>query len=122
MPEPKLAFEKRDIPTPTGHGVGGKGFFYLPVRQQNAGRDATPPAEIWAINVETGDHKITGARKRNDNSTAELVKYGLGNLVFQDGMVFAQSAWELDCFPQLEQKRTRWIASWPPIPRTRSVS
>ena len=63
-----------------------------------------PPAEIWAVNVETGQIvSKTGARKRNDN--AELTKFGLGNLVFQDGIVFAQSAWELSCFPQLEQKK-----------------
>ena len=104
--EPKVAFEPVTLPnvTPTGHGVGGKGVYYIPVRQDNAGRDTVPSAEIWAMNVETGrsDPK-TGARKRND--TAELAEYGLGNLVFQDGMVFAQSAWELACYPQLEQKR-----------------
>jgi outer membrane protein assembly factor BamB len=102
--KPKVAFEPVTIPTTTGHGVGGKGVFYVPVRQENAGRDAVPAAEIWAVNVETGQvGSKTGARKRND--TSELSKYGLGNLVFQDGMVFAQSAWELACYPQLEQKR-----------------
>ncbi len=103
---PKVAFEPVTMPntTPTGHGVGGKGVYYVPVRQDNAGKDSVPAAEIWAINVETGQiTSKTGARKRND--TAELSKYGLGNLVFQDGMVFAQSAWELACYPQLEQKR-----------------
>ncbi len=104
--QPKVAFEPVALPnvTPTGHGVGGKGVYYIPVRQDNAGRDTVPSAEIWAVNVETGIiGPKTGARKRND--TAELAKYGLGNLVFQDGMVFAQSAWELACYPQLEQKR-----------------
>src|SRR5262249_30689726 len=63
-----------------------------------------PAAEIWAVNVETGQvTSKTGARKRND--TGELAKYGIGNLVFQDGMVYAQSAWELACYPQLEQKK-----------------
>ena len=107
--KPKVAFEPAvslDRATPTGHGVGGKGVFYVPVRQDNAGRDATPSAEIWAINVETGQIvSRTGARKRND--TEQLAKYGLGNLVYQDGLVFAQSAWELACFPQLEQKTHR---------------
>ena len=103
--KPKIAFENVGIPTPTGHGVGGKSVFYIPVRQENAGREATPSAEIWAVNVETGEVKSkTGARKRND--TSELARYGLGNLVFQDGMVFAQSALELACYPQLEQKRS----------------
>ncbi len=104
--KPKVAFETIGLEshTPTGHGVGGRGVYYVPVRQDNAGREGVPAAEIWAINVETG--KVvskTGARKRGDNT--ELARYGLGNLVFQDGMVFAQSAWELACFPQLEQKK-----------------
>jgi outer membrane protein assembly factor BamB/TolA-binding protein len=103
---PRVAFEPVTIPTPTGHGVGGKGVFYVPVRQDNAGRDTVPSAEIWAVNAETGEIKSkTGARKRENENSAQLAKYGLGNLVFQDGMVFAQSAWELACYPQLEQKR-----------------
>jgi outer membrane protein assembly factor BamB len=103
---PKEAFERvsLDKATPTGHGIGGKGVFYIPLRQETAGNDTTPPAEIWALNVESGQIiSKTAARKRNDN--AELGKYGLGNLVFQDGLVFAQSAYELTCYPQLEQKK-----------------
>ena len=101
---PKVAWEPITIPTPTGHGAIGRNALYVPVRQENAGRDTTTPAgEIWAINIEDG--KIlskTAARKRND--TAELAKYGIGNLVFQDGMVFTQSPWEIACYPQLEIK------------------
>ena len=101
---PKTAFDAVTINTPTGHGVGGRGVFYIPVRQDNAGTGTVPAAEIWAINVDNGQFvSKTAARKRNDN--AELSKFGLGNLVFQDGMVFAQSAWELTCYPQLEQKK-----------------
>ncbi len=118
--KPKQAFEPVGMPntTVTGHGVGGKGVFYVPVRHDNAGAGSIPAAEIWAINVETG--QVAGkaaARKRND--TAELAKYGLGNLVFQDGMVFSQSAWELACYPQLEQKKaemTRLLAANPKDP------
>lgn len=101
--KPKVAWEPVTIPTPTGHGVVGRSSFYIPVRQDTAGRDTTPAGEIWAINIEDG--KIlskTGARKRND--TAELAKYGIGNLVFQDGMVFTQSPWEIAAYPQLELK------------------
>ncbi|HVL15865.1 MAG TPA: PQQ-binding-like beta-propeller repeat protein [Gemmata sp.] len=104
--KPKPAFEPVTLPgaTPTGHGVGGKGVFYIPVRQDNAGKDAVPAAEVWAVNVETGQVvSKTGARKRDDNGV--LARYGIGNLVFQDGQVYAQSAWELACYPQLEQKR-----------------
>jgi len=118
--EATLAFENIAIPTPTGHGVGGKGLFYIPVRQDNAGRDTTPSGEIWAINVESGEVKSkTAARKRNDEFSTFLAKYGLGNLVFQDGLVFAQSAWEIACFPQLEQKRSemdRLLAANPKDP------
>ncbi|MBA4064310.1 MAG: hypothetical protein C0501_11475 [Isosphaera sp.] len=106
---PKEAFPPLALggATPTGHGVGGKGVFYLPVRNDGAGRDAVPPAELWAVNVETGQvPSKTSARKRSDpNANAELARYGLGNLVFQDGQVFAQSALELACFPQLELKK-----------------
>jgi outer membrane protein assembly factor BamB/TolA-binding protein len=102
---PKVAFDAVPIAgTPTGHGIGGKNVYYLPVRPENAGIGSVPPAEIWAVNVETGQIvSKTAARKRNDN--AELAKFGIGNLVFQDGIVFAQSAWELACYPQLEQKK-----------------
>lgn len=101
--KPKVAWEPVGIPTPTGHGAVGRNAFYVPVRQDTAGKDTTPAAEIWAINLEDG--KIlskTGARKRNDTET--LAKYGIGNLVFQDGMVYAQSAWEVAAYPQLELK------------------
>jgi outer membrane protein assembly factor BamB len=101
--KPKLAWETGGIPTPTGHGAVGRSAYYLPVRQELAGVNTVPAGEIWAINVETGQPvSKTAARKRND--TAELAKYGIGNLVFQDGMVFAQSPWEVACYPQLELK------------------
>ena len=35
----------------TGHGIGGKGVYYIPVREEKAGTGATPCAEIWAVNV-----------------------------------------------------------------------
>lgn len=101
--KPKVAWEPVIIPVPTGHGAVGRNAFYVPVRQENAGRDNVPAGEIWAINIETGAvASKTAARKRND--TSEVAKYGIGNLVFQDGMVFAQSPWEVACFPQLEVK------------------
>ncbi len=101
---PKLAWETSGIPTPTGHGALSRDAYYVPVRQENAGKDPGVPAgEIWAIKIADGQIvSKTSARKRND--TAELAKYGIGNLVFQDGMVFAQSPWEVACYPQLEQK------------------
>jgi outer membrane protein assembly factor BamB len=102
--KPKLAWETNGIPTPTGHGAIGRNALYVPVRQDNAGRDTiTPAGEIWAFNLEDGKiQSKTAARKRND--TAELAKYGIGNIVFQDGMVFTQSPWEIACYPQLGLK------------------
>jgi outer membrane protein assembly factor BamB len=101
--KPKAAWEAVAIPTPTGHGAVGRNAYYVPVRQDLAGVNTTPAGEIWAVNVESGQVvSKTGARKRND--TAELARYGIGNLVFQDGMVFAQSPWEVACYPQLELK------------------
>lgn len=102
---PQLAWESAEaIPTPTGHGAPGKTVYFVPVRQANAGKDTVPAAEIWAINLENGKiESKTVARKRGES--AELIRYGLGNLVFQDGLVYAQSAWELAVFPQLEEKR-----------------
>lgn len=104
--KPKIAWEPVPLTNgavPTGHGAIGRNAYYLPIRQENAGANNVPAAEIWAVNIEDG--KITAktaARKRND--TAELAKYGVGNLIFQDGMVFSQSPWEVACYPQLEQK------------------
>ncbi|HSQ55281.1 MAG TPA: PQQ-binding-like beta-propeller repeat protein, partial [Gemmata sp.] len=64
--------------TPTGHGVGGKGMFYLPVRQENAGKNGVPAAEICVIDVEKAEVISTAiARDRNDNTA--LSKYGIGN-------------------------------------------
>lgn len=91
---------------PTGHGVVGKSAFYVPVRQDQAGVGNIPAGEIWAINTETGGIlSKTAARKRNDPTGSELSRYGIGNLVFQDGLVIAQSPWEVAVYPQLEQKK-----------------
>lgn len=106
---PKLAWDKVRIAPVTGHGVPGKGVFYVPVRQDGAGKDTTAAAEIWSVTVENGQiHGKAVARKRTD--TTELARYGLGNLVFQDGMVFAQSPYEVACYPQLEQKKAEMNA------------
>jgi len=59
-----------------------------------------------AVNIETGAvASKTAARLRKDGSGTELSRYGLGNLVFQDGLVIAQSAWEVAVYPQLELKK-----------------
>jgi outer membrane protein assembly factor BamB/tetratricopeptide (TPR) repeat protein len=92
---------------PTGHGVAGRGVFFLPVRPANAGKDGAPVAEIWALAADTGKVAAkTAARNRSADPTgSHLAQYGLGNLVYQDGLVVAQSAWEVAVYPQLEVKR-----------------
>lgn len=105
--EPKAAW-RTPLPSavPTGHGMAGKSVYYLPVRQENAGKDTTPAAEIWALNVDTGAvSSKTAARKRDDETGAALARYGLGNLVYQNGLVIAQSAIEVGVYPQLEMKK-----------------
>ncbi|MBX9624644.1 MAG: PQQ-like beta-propeller repeat protein, partial [Gemmataceae bacterium] len=105
-PEVKPVWTITLAATPTGHGVAGKGVFYLPVRPENAGKDGVPAAEIWALNADTGAvASRTAARKRADGAGTDLVKYGLGNLVFQNGQVVAQSATEVAVYPQLEVKK-----------------
>src|SRR6185312_10537932 len=47
----------------------------------------------------------TAARLRKDGYGNELRQFGLGNLVFQDGLVIAQSAFEVAVYPQLEIKK-----------------
>jgi tetratricopeptide (TPR) repeat protein len=101
---PRLAFDGVVIPTPTGHGAAGKGVYYIPVRPENAGRGENPSAEIWAIDVETGTVRSKTAARLIGND-AELARFGLGNLVYLDNLVIAQSAWELAAYPYLEQKR-----------------
>ncbi|MBX9580727.1 MAG: PQQ-binding-like beta-propeller repeat protein [Gemmataceae bacterium] len=93
--------------TPTGHGVVGKGVIFLPVRPANAGKDGAPVAEIWAVESDKGK-VVSRAAARNrsaDPAGSHLAQYGLGNLVYQDGLVVAQSAWEVAVYPQLEVKR-----------------
>ena len=91
---------------PTGHGAAGKAAYFIPVRHEGAakaGADALPNPilEIWAV---APDGKVTSkTQARSPSDTA--VRFGIGNLVFQDGLVIAQSAAEVAVFPQLETKR-----------------
>ncbi|MBY0455799.1 MAG: PQQ-binding-like beta-propeller repeat protein, partial [Gemmataceae bacterium] len=101
---PKVAWGPVAVPTPSGHGAVGRTAFYVPVRQEMAGRDAVPAGEIWALNVEDGRVLSKTAARSKRGDTTDMARYGIGNLVFQDGLVFAQSPWEVTAFPQLELK------------------
>ncbi|MBY0513123.1 MAG: PQQ-like beta-propeller repeat protein, partial [Gemmataceae bacterium] len=110
VPSPKLAWNGSEpIPTPTGHGVVGRNLFFVPVRQENAGSDSTTPvAEIWGVDVDTGrvaSKTVSRSDGEDPKAMEELARYGLGNLAYQDGMVFAQSAWQVSAYPQLDVKK-----------------
>jgi tetratricopeptide (TPR) repeat protein len=112
-PTPRLAWAGSEaLATPTGHGVVGKGVFFVPVQpnRRMAGRDeSAPAAEIWGVSVDTGQvvsKTVARVRGADTEEPDRLVRFGLGNLVYQDGMVFAQSADQVLAFPQLEAKKT----------------
>ncbi|MBN9523556.1 PQQ-like beta-propeller repeat protein [bacterium] len=91
---------------PTGHGALGKAAYYLPVRLEAAAKPgaeakAAPALEIWAVAPDGTIPSKTRARAPSDTA----VRFGIGNLVFQDGLIVTQSAAEVAVYPQLEQKR-----------------
>lgn len=91
---------------PTGHGAAGKSAYYIPVRHEAAkagadGKGGARVLEIWGVGPDGAVASKTQARA----PTAAATQFGIGNLVFQDGLVVAQSAAELAVFPQLEEKR-----------------
>ena len=87
--------------TPCGHGVAAKnGLYYLPVSKS---ADGEMP-QIWAIDPAKGDVvSKTTFRRKLSASPEDAVP--LGNLVFHEGQVFAQTAKELLAFPLIELKR-----------------
>ncbi len=106
-PEPKVAWVKETRRVPSGHGVVAKGAYFLPVRPDPDQRESGP--EVWALNVETGEFLSKTTRKKRDATTTadpeQAARLGTGNLVFHEGRMFAQSAWEVAAFPQLEVKK-----------------
>ena len=82
----------------------------MPVRPDPDQRDSG--AEIWAVSLETGQvTSKTTARKReheldpNKFGSGDPALLGSGNLVFHEGLVFAQSPWAVTAFPDLEVKK-----------------
>ncbi len=68
---------------PAGQGVASKNVYYLPLKQ----------GEILAVDVETGHVKAHNKAKREGAP--------LGNLVFYEGAVIAQTPREIVAYPQL---------------------
>ncbi len=79
------------IGTPSGVGTASKDIYYLPIKSAPDSKDP----EIWSINVMTG---VVEAKTRSRK------KHQTGNLVFFDGAMFSQNAFNLTCYPQLEVK------------------
>lgn len=68
---------------PSGQGVASKNVYYLPLQK----------GEILAVDVETGQIKA--------HNRAKDSKAALGNLMFYEGAVIAQSPREIVAYPQL---------------------
>jgi outer membrane protein assembly factor BamB len=104
----KVAWNAVATGTPCGHGVMGKGgVYYLPMLGTPEKPEALEP-QVWALDTATGAVlSRTEFRRRADSGTdARLL---LGNLLFQDGQLFSQSALELSGFPLLELKRREMV-------------
>ena len=90
--------------TPCGHGVMGRdGVYYLPVLGSPEKADPKEP-QVWAIDAATGTVKSKTAFRRKVETGVDARQL-LGNLLFQDGQLFSQSALELTSFPLIELKR-----------------
>ena len=92
------------IGTPCGHGVASKdGLYYVPVVGNPDQTDSKDPA-VWAVEVATGRvrSKTEFRRKPAPDRDPRTV---LGNLVFHDGQLFAQSATDFSAFPLSELKK-----------------
>jgi outer membrane protein assembly factor BamB len=105
-PDPKVktatpVWSKLALGTPCGHGVAAKnGLYYLPVSKS---ADGDMP-QIWAIDPAKGEVVSKTTFRRKLSAAAEDA-VPLGNLVFHEGQVFAQTAKELLAFPLIELKR-----------------
>jgi outer membrane protein assembly factor BamB len=72
---------------PAGQGVASKNIYYLPLKK----------GEILAIDIENGQVKA-------HNKAKDAEKTPLGNLVFYEGAVIAQTPTEIVAFPQLQAR------------------
>ncbi len=100
----ELAWSKVATGTPCGHGVTGRdGVYYLPMLGTPEKADGKEP-QVWAIDTATGAVKSKTAFRRKIDTGVDP-RHVLGNLLFQDGQLFSQSAVELASFPLIELKR-----------------
>ena len=100
----QLAWPKVATGTPCGHGVMGRdGVYYLPMLGTPEKADGREP-QVWAIDTADGAVKSKTAFRRKVDAAADP-RHVLGNLLFQDGQLFSQSAVELASFPLIELKR-----------------
>jgi len=100
----EVAWKKLGTGATCGHGVLGRdGLFYLPMIGDADKRDSTEP-QVWAIDSADGAVKSRTAFRRKIETGVDP-RHVLGNLLFQDGQLFSQSAVELTSFPLIELKR-----------------
>ena len=94
------------IPTgaPSGHGAAGAdGVYYLPLATGGTGpADAAEP-QVWAVDAATGAVKAKTSFRHPDRSADP--RRAIGNLVFHEGLLLAQSADTLTAFPLLDLKQ-----------------
>jgi outer membrane protein assembly factor BamB len=89
---------------PSGHGTAGAdGLYYLPLAAGGGGpADAAEP-QVWAIHLASGAVRSKTTFRRPEAGADP--KRALGNLVFHEGLLLAQSVDALTAFPLLGLKQ-----------------
>jgi len=102
--KPSLAWQNLRVGTPCGHGtVSRDNLYYLPVVGSPDQKDDRNPA-VWAIDVAAGQVKSKTEFRRKTADTVDP-RLLLGNLLFHEGQLFAQSPSDLSAFPLIELKK-----------------
>ena len=102
--KPALAWQNLRVGMPCGHGTASKdNLYYLPVVGNPDQKDNRDPA-VWAIDVAAGQVKSKTSFRRKTADTVDP-RLLLGNLLFHEGQLFAQSAADLSAFPLIELKK-----------------
>ena len=105
---PVQAWPRVKTGMPCGHGVMGKdGVYYLPTVGGPEKADGREP-QVWAVDAAAGTVKSKTAFRRKVESNTDPRQL-LGNLLFQDGQLYSQSATELTSFPLIELKRREML-------------
>jgi outer membrane protein assembly factor BamB len=90
------AWAPLDIGQPSGQGIASENFYYLPLRESNT----TKEPGIAAIDLDKGTFALARSRPKADGGAPDIP----GNLLFHQGNVISQSAFEVAAYPQLKVK------------------